>query len=184
MVNLCSQRTPNVQMKYFMFDWTIYSSFVINRSLESCLFPYHDILKCLRDMKYSCNSFETRITRNDLNGESLFHLPYLIKLKVYLCTQWKPNVQIKNFMSHWSICSLYVLTRRLDSWFIPNHDIRICLLNMSHSWTKNAFWGMNNKKWRKWCKCDSPFLFNNTYGLPVLTMDTKYTNKIFYDWWY
>jgi hypothetical protein len=23
---------------------------------------------------------------------------------------------------------------------------------MQHSWTKNGFWDVNNKKWRKWCK--------------------------------
>jgi hypothetical protein len=64
----------------------------------------------------------------------------------------------------------------------PNNDIRICLLEMRHSWTKNAFWDVNNKKWRKWCKYVSPFIFNNTYGLPVLTMDTKCPNEVFYVW--
>jgi hypothetical protein len=44
---------------------------------------------------------------------------------------------------------------------------------MKHGWSKKAFWYVNNKKWRKWCKFVSPFLFNNTYGLPVLTTDPK-----------
>jgi hypothetical protein len=39
------------------------------------------------------------------------------------------------------------------------------------------------KVWnKKWCKFVSPSLLNNTYGLPVLTMDTKYPNQIFYVW--
>jgi hypothetical protein len=35
-------------------------------------------------------------------------------------------------------------------------------------------------KWRIWYKLDSPFLFNNTYGLAVLTKDTKFPNQVFY----
>jgi hypothetical protein len=45
---------------------------------------------------------------------------------------------------------------------------------------KNAYWDVNNRKWRKWCKLVSPFLFNNTYGLPVITMDMKCPNQVFY----
>jgi hypothetical protein len=41
---------------------------------------------------------------------------------------------------------------------------------------------VNNKKWCKWCKFVSPFLFNNTYGLPVLTIDTKSLNQVIYVW--
>jgi hypothetical protein len=44
-----------------------------------------------------------------------------------------------------------------DKWSLetslpPNNDIRICLLDRRHSWTESAFWNVNNKKWRKWCK--------------------------------
>jgi hypothetical protein len=70
----------------------------------------------------------------------------------------------------------------LETWLPPNNDTGICWLDMNHSRTKNAYWDVNNMKWRKWCKFDSPFLFNNTYGLPVLTMDTKCPNQVFYDW--
>jgi hypothetical protein len=70
----------------------------------------------------------------------------------------------------------------LETWLFPNNDIRICLLDMKYSWTKNAFWDVNNKKWRKWCKFVSPFLINNTYGLLVLTMGTKCPNQVFYVW--
>jgi hypothetical protein len=53
---------------------------------------------------------------------------------------------------------------------------------MKHGSTKNAFWDVNNKKWRKWCKLLLPFLFNNTYVSPVFTKDTKCTNQVFYVW--
>jgi hypothetical protein len=66
----------------------------------------------------------------------------------------------------------------------PNNDILICLLDIQSSWIKNAFSDENNKKWHKWCKINSPFSYNNTYGLPVLTMDTGCTNQVFliFDW--
>jgi hypothetical protein len=53
---------------------------------------------------------------------------------------------------------------------------------MQHGSTKNAFWDVNNKKWRKWCKFVPHFLFNNTCGLPVVTMDTKCPNRVFFVW--
>jgi hypothetical protein len=59
----------------------------------------------------------------------------------------------------------------------PNNDIGKWLLDMQSSWSKNAFWGVNNKKWHKWCKFVSYFLYN--YGLPVFTMDTKRPNQVF-----
>jgi hypothetical protein len=49
-----------------------------------------------------------------------------------------------------------------------------------HSWTKNAFWDVYSKKWRKWCKIDSISLFNNTYGSPVLTIDIKIPKQAYY----
>jgi hypothetical protein len=77
-----------------------------------------------------------------------------------------------------TICAKY----GLETWFSPNDDIRKCLLDMKHGSTKNASWDVSNKKWRKWCKSVSRFLFNNTYGLPVITMDTKSPNQAFYVW--
>jgi hypothetical protein len=68
----------------------------------------------------------------------------------------------------------------LESWLFPINDIRTCFLDMKHSWTKNAFWDMNNKKLRKWCKFVTPFLFIKTYGLTVLRKDTKCPNQVFY----
>jgi hypothetical protein len=55
--------------------------------------------------------FERWITRNKLNGVSLFNLTYLITLTAYLCSQWTPNVQIKCFMSDWTLYTLFVLNR-------------------------------------------------------------------------
>jgi hypothetical protein len=65
-------------------------------------------------------------------------------------------------------------------WFSPIQYIRKCLFVMKLSWTNNTFWDVNNKKWRKWYKFVSPILFNNTYGLRVLTIDTKCTKYVFY----
>jgi hypothetical protein len=53
---------------------------------------------------------------------------------------------------------------------------------MKHASTNNAFWDDNNKNGRIWCKFASPFLYNNTYVLTVLTMDTKCQNQEFYVW--
>jgi hypothetical protein len=46
-------------------------------------------------------------------------------------------------------------------WFSPMDDIRKCLLDMKNSWTKNEFWDVNDKNWRK------RFLFNNTYNFVI-----------------
>jgi hypothetical protein len=53
--------------------------------------------------------FDTSITRNDVNGVSLFHLSHLITLKAYLCSQWTPHVEINYFMFDLSIYRLFVL---------------------------------------------------------------------------
>jgi hypothetical protein len=70
----------------------------------------------------------------------------------------------------------------LEKWISPNHNIHICLFDMQCNWTKNVFWKVNNRKWRKLCIFPSPFLFNNTYGLPGLTMGNKSSNQEFYVW--
>jgi hypothetical protein len=56
------------------------------------------------------------------------------------------------------------------------------LLDMKQGLKTNAFWGVNNKDCRKWFKCISPLLFKNTYGLPVITMNTICPNQAFYVW--
>jgi hypothetical protein len=76
-------------------------------------------------------SFETWITRNEVNGVSLYHLQYLIILMVNLCSQRIPNVQIYYFMFDWSIYRLNVLNR---GW---KHDPLLIKLfvNLSSTWS-------------------------------------------------
>jgi hypothetical protein len=96
-----------------MFDWTTYRLFVLNRgwkldSLQIMIFVY--VLSILRIVEIKTR-FKTWITSNDVKGVSLFHLSYLITLMDYLCSQWTPHVQIKYFMSNWSIYRLFVINR-------------------------------------------------------------------------
>jgi hypothetical protein len=151
MAYLCSQWTQTVQIKYFMFDWSIYRLFVLNRdwkrdSLQIMIFVYVWSSWSIVELK---TRFETWIKRNDVNGVSLINFPYLINLMAYLCSQWTPRVQINYFMFDWTIYRLFVLNRgcKFDS---PNNDIRTNLLDMRHIKTKNAVWVANNKKKRKW----------------------------------
>jgi hypothetical protein len=131
--------------------------------------------------KVELNGLETWITRNNVNGVIFFHLSYLMTLMAYLCFQWAPNDQIKYFMLDLSIYRLFVLNR---GWKRNSLQITIfvCFLDMKHSWTKNAFWVANNRKWCKWCKFVLPFLLNNSYGFHVLTIDSKRPNHVVYVW--
>jgi hypothetical protein len=113
MVYLCSQRTPNVQIKFLMFYWSIYRLFVLNSvwkrySVQMMIFVNVCSTWSLVELK---KRFETWITRNDVNGVGLLNLSYLITLIAYLCSHWKSNVQIKYFMFDWSIFRLFVLNR-------------------------------------------------------------------------
>jgi hypothetical protein len=113
MTYLCSQRTPNVQIKYFMFDCSIWSLFLLNTrwkrdSLQMTIFVNVFPTWSIVELK---KRFETSITRNDVNGVSLFNLCYLITLMTYLCSQRSPNIQIKYFMFDWSIYRLFMLNR-------------------------------------------------------------------------
>jgi hypothetical protein len=98
MVYLCSQRSPHFQIKYFMFNCSIFRLFVLNRGWKGDFFQIIIFV-------YFCSSWsivelktrsETWIIRNDVRGVCLFHLSYLITLMVYLSSQWTPNVQMKN----------------------------------------------------------------------------------------
>jgi hypothetical protein len=80
MAYLCSERIPNIQINYFMFDCCIYRLFVLNRGWKRVSILIMIIL-------YVCSTwgivelktrFETWITRNDVSGVSLFHLSYVI----------------------------------------------------------------------------------------------------------
>jgi hypothetical protein len=113
MAYLCSQQAPNVQIKYFTFDWSIYRQFVLNTgwyrdSLQMMVFVNVCSTWGILELK-TC--FETWITRKDVNGVSLFHLSYLITLLAYLCSQWTRKVQMKYFMFDWSNYRLFVLYR-------------------------------------------------------------------------
>jgi hypothetical protein len=77
-----------------------------------------------------------------------------------------------------TICAKQVL----ETWLSPNNAIRVSLLDIKHSWIKNASWDVNNKKFSKWSMFVSPFLKNFTYGLPVLKMNTECPNQMFYVW--
>jgi hypothetical protein len=75
---LCSQWTPKYQIKYFIFDWSIYTLFVLNKSLkreflEIMMFVHICSTWSIVELK---TRFETWITRKALNGVRL--LSYLI----------------------------------------------------------------------------------------------------------
>jgi hypothetical protein len=94
-----------------MFDWSIYSLFVLNRGwksdpLQIMIFVNVCSTWALVELK---SRFETWITSNDVKGVCLYHVSYLITLTAYLYSQWTPNVQIKYFMFDWSIYRLFVL---------------------------------------------------------------------------
>jgi hypothetical protein len=128
---LCAQMTSNVQIKYFKFDWSIYRLFVLNTawkrdSLQMIIFVIFCSTWSMVQLK---TRFESCITRNCVNGLRLFRASYLITLMVYLCSQWTPNVQIKYFMSDWSIYRLFVLIR---GWKLESFQIMLiaCLLEI------------------------------------------------------
>jgi hypothetical protein len=111
MTYLCSHRTSNVQIKYFIFNWPIYRIFVLNTgwkqvSIQMMIFVNVSCTWGMIDLK---TRFETWLTRNDVNGVSLFHLSYLTTLMAYQCSHRTPNVQIMFFRFHWSIYRLFVL---------------------------------------------------------------------------
>jgi hypothetical protein len=113
MACLCSQRTRNVQINYFMFDWSIYRLFVLNTvwkrdSFQMMIFVNGCSTGSMVQVK---TRFDASITRNDVYGVSLFHLSYLLTLMAYLFSQKAPSAQIIYFMLDWSIYTLFVLNR-------------------------------------------------------------------------
>jgi hypothetical protein len=88
MAYLCSQTAPNVLIKYFMFDWSIYRLFVLNTVwkhdfLQMMIFVYVWSTCSVVEINTRC---ETRIARNDLNGVYCFHLSYLITVLALVIT--------------------------------------------------------------------------------------------------
>jgi hypothetical protein len=169
---LCSQRKPNVQIKFLMFF--VYRSFVPNTgwkhvSLKLMIFVNDCSTWSIVELK---TSFEKWITRNDVKGvlvsPFLFHNTYRSPVLTYE-TGWPNEVYYVWVVDAQSISAKV----GLETWFPPNDDIRVCLLDKRHGSTKNAFWGVNNINWSTWCKFVTTYSCNNTCGLPVLTTSTK-----------
>jgi hypothetical protein len=86
MAYLCSHWTPKVQINYLKFDWSIYRLFVLNRdfklvSLKIMIFAYICLSRGIAELK---TRFETWITKNDVNGVTLFNISYLITIMASL----------------------------------------------------------------------------------------------------
>jgi hypothetical protein len=149
-----------------MFDWTIYRLFVLNRcwkrdSLQMLIFVNVCSTWSIVELK---RCFETRISRNVVNGVRFFTL-LLITLMAYLCLQWTPDVQIKYLMFDWSIYRLFVLNRgwncdslqimifvyvcstwklfelktRFEMWVTSNDVNGVCLDHLSYLITLTAY---------------------------------------------
>jgi hypothetical protein len=86
MAYLWSQRTPNVPIKYFIFDWPIYRLFVLNTGLKrySLQMMISENICSTWSMVQIKTRFDTSIRKNDVNGVSLFYLSYLITL-IFTC---------------------------------------------------------------------------------------------------
>jgi hypothetical protein len=126
MAYLCSQRKPNIQIMYFMFDWPIYRLFAINTAWKRDSMQMMDFVNVFStwSMVGLKTRFETWLTGNDVNGVSLWHLSYLTTLMAYLCSQGTPNVQIMYFMFDSSIYRLLVPNR---GWKRHSLQIMICV---------------------------------------------------------
>jgi hypothetical protein len=159
-----------ISTKYGMETWT--------------LSPNDDIRKCLLDIQrswtknaiWNLNSkkwtkwciFVSLLLFNNIYGLPVHTIGITCPNQLFYL--WLFDLQI--------ICAKY----RLKTWLPPNDETCKYLPDMQRSWNQNAFWDVNNKKWRKRCKFVSPFLFNNTYCSPALTMHTKIPNHLFYVW--
>jgi hypothetical protein len=149
--------------------------------METCLPPNNDIRKCLLVMRHSWNKKAFWVVNNKKWRKWCKSVSTLLFNNCYGLPVLTIDTSYPNQVFYLSLVELQTICAKsgLETFLSPNNHIRKCLLDMRHSWIKNAFWDINNEKWRKWCKFVSPFLFNNTYGLPVLTIDTKYPFKYF-----
>jgi hypothetical protein len=108
---LCPEKTTNIQIKFFMFLWTIYRLFMLNMGFKSESLQ----IMILVSVWSTCSvveiktQFETLKARNVENGVSLFHLSYLITLMAYVWSLLTPNVQINYFILEWSIYIILAL---------------------------------------------------------------------------
>jgi hypothetical protein len=102
--------------------------------------------------------FDVWITRNDVNGVSLFHLSYLITLMAYLCSQSSPisksifydwvclnrcwkrdSLQIWIFVYFCSTWSVVELKTRFETWITRNDVNFVSLFNLSYLITLMAY---------------------------------------------
>jgi hypothetical protein len=137
---LCSQWAPNPQIKFFMFDWSIYRLFVLNTGWKSDPVQMNIFVNiCSTCIVVELKTrLETWNARNDLNGVYLFHLSYL---KLF----WLTCAHNGHQLSKSSI--LCLIGRSKDHLCLiwpgnllpPNVDILICLLDMQGSRTKKGF---------------------------------------------
>jgi hypothetical protein len=128
--HLRSQRSPYVQIKYFMFDWSICWLFVLNRvwkrdSLQIMIFAYSCSTWGIVELKMR---FQAWITKNEVNGESLFHLPYLIIIMAYLCSKrhqmYKSSILGLIVRSTDYMCLLRVGNVTLSKWWYSKRFAR------------------------------------------------------------
>jgi hypothetical protein len=163
-----------------LFEGSIYRLFVLNKdwkpdTLQIMIFVYAFSTWGIVELK---TRFETWITRNVVNGVSMFHISYLITLMAYLCSQRTPNVQIKYFMFAWSMYRLFVLH---TAWTRDSLHLNI-FVNVCSTWgiveLKTRF-----ETWISRNVVNGVSLFHISYlithGLPVFTKDTKCPNQVF-----
>jgi hypothetical protein len=160
--------------------------YLTNFGLETWFSLNDDIRKYLKDMKdsWTKNAFvdvKNKKRSNWCKVVSSFVSNYTYRVPVLTKDNKCPfQVFYFWFVDLHSSCVKY----GLETWFSPKDDIRKCLLDIKHGWIKNAFWNVNNKKWRKLCMFVSPSLFNITFRLPVLKMYTKWPSQVFmFDLW-
>jgi hypothetical protein len=112
--------------------------------------------------------FETWIARIIINDVYWFQISYLVTGSAlaitFKCAH--KSKHFRNLVLYVWLGDLQTIWTKygLKTWLPPNNDIRICLLDMQHSWTKNAIWILNNKKWSKWCILVSILLLNNCFS--------------------
>jgi hypothetical protein len=148
-----------------MFHWSIYRVFVLNNSskreyVQIMIFVYICSTWGIFELK---TRFVAWITRNDVNGVSLFHLSYLITLMAYIGYQRTTNVQIKYFMFHSSICRIFVPSR---AWKSDSFQIIIFVYVCSA-------WGifelkMRFESWKKKNDVNGECLFHISYLITLM----------------
>jgi hypothetical protein len=107
-----SQWAPYVQFKYFMFDWSIYILFVLNRGWKRDS-PQMMIFVCLIEMQriWTKNEiWDLKWNKWCINVSHVLLNNYFgAGHWAYMCFPMAPNTEITYFMCDWSIYSLFVV---------------------------------------------------------------------------